>query len=266
MNEKAGWWPRAGAMLIDALILTAIALAVGITMSGAGASTDDATIAIYVVVFLASVTYSPLLMARKGDANGQTVGKQALGIRVVHSEGGEMTVPRGLLRDGLGKSVLGIIPFYTFVDVLVPLFDAEKQALHDKLGKTFVVPAATLPHSLGAATGDAPPAHPAWSAPPTYPRSGAPLPPAPNNVPPPPPPPSRSPSPPPPSFDKSPGPSLDKSPSPPPSFQKPSPPPSPAGPPDLGGFAPPSAPPPARPREDEDEDTRGPFGPWYDDD
>lgn len=240
MSERAGWWPRAGAMLIDALILTAIALAVGITMSSAGASGDESTVAIYIVVFLASLIYSPLMMARAGDANGQTVGKQALGIRVVHSEGGDMTLPRGLLRDAVGKAVLGIIPFYTFVDILVPLFDSGNQALHDKVGKTYVVPAATQAHGTGtSAPADTTAPHPAWSAPPAAPRDGAPLPPTHDHVPPPPPPP-------PPSLKKQPA--LPDSPS--------------EEQPDLGGFAPPSAPRPGQQREDDGQ--RGPYGPTHD--
>jgi uncharacterized RDD family membrane protein YckC len=240
---KAGWWPRAGAMLIDALILTAVALVVGIVAAASGASTDTATIAIYVAIFLATVIYSPLMMARPGAVNGQTVGKQALGIRVVHAEGGEMTVSRGLLRDGVGKALLGIIPFYSIVDVLVPLFDQQNQALHDKVGSTFVVLAdaeQAIATDRDLTPAEAP--HAAWSAP------SQPVPPAGSAVPSP-----FAPPPPPPPPDTAPLPPL------------PPPPPEPTEPPDLGGFAPPVAPAPA-PARDEDEDARprGPFGPSYD--
>jgi uncharacterized RDD family membrane protein YckC len=230
---KAGWWPRAGAMLIDALILTAVALVVGIVLAASGADTESATIAIYVAVFLATAIYSPLLMARPGAVNGQTIGKQALGIRVVHAEGGEMTVSRGLLRDGVGKALLGLVPFYSIVDVLVPLFDQQNQALHDKVGSTYVV-VADAERALAPDRDRTPAGAPAaWSAP------SQPVPPAGTT-----PPPFEPPTPPPP---------------PPP------PPREPAEPPDLGGFAPPVAPAPPPARDDEDDARpRGPFGPSYD--
>lgn len=146
---RASWWARAGASIIDALILVAVGIAVGIVAAVAGADGDGATVAIYGFVFVATIFYSPWLMAREGDVNGQTIGKRAMGIRVVHAEGGPMTFARGMMRDGVGKLVLGIIPFYTFVDVLVPLSDARKQAIHDKVGKTFVVLADAAPARPG---------------------------------------------------------------------------------------------------------------------
>ncbi|WP_302182713.1 RDD family protein [Paraconexibacter antarcticus] len=164
---RGGWWARAGASIIDALILVAVGIAVGIVAALAGASGDGSTIAIYGFVFVATILYSPWLMAREGDANGQTVGKRAMGIRVVHAEGGPMTFSRGMMRDGVGKLVLGIIPFYTFVDVLVPLSDARKQAIHDKVGKTFVVLADAQPARSGPGLG-------AFTPPPPPPPAPAP--------------------------------------------------------------------------------------------
>jgi uncharacterized RDD family membrane protein YckC len=142
---KAGWWQRVGATLLDGLLLSALGLVIGIALAAGGGNSNDATIIIYGVIFFASVVYGPLLMAREGDRNGQTIGKGALGIRVVHEDGHPMTFKRGLMRDGLGKALLGIIPLYTIVDVLWPLPDADNQALHDKVGSTYVVDAHQVP-------------------------------------------------------------------------------------------------------------------------
>jgi uncharacterized RDD family membrane protein YckC len=234
-HQKAGWWSRAGAALVDGLILLAVALGVGVVMAAAGASSGGATLGIYAVILLASLAYGPVLMAREGEVNGQTIGKHAMGIRVVHAEGGPMTLSRGLLRDGVGKTLMGIIPLYSFIDVLVPLVDRENQALHDKIGSTYVVLAAPA-ESPAAPGGDALPAPPhLWSAP------SAPVPPPPPPVGAPPAPPAGVPAAPPP------------------------PPPGPQEPPDLGGFTPPvPPPPPSPPAPDRDDDTRGPFGPSYD--
>jgi uncharacterized RDD family membrane protein YckC len=222
---KAGWWQRVGATLIDGLLLSAVALIVGIALSAGGTSSQDATIAIYAVVFFAALIYSPLLMAREGDANGQTIGKRAMGIRVVHADGHPMTISRGLLRDGVGKAILGIIPLYTIADVLLPLLDGDKQAIHDKVGSTYVVDAEQVPVMTRRSADEvtAPVPHESWAAP------SPPLPPAP-------------------AADE-PEPARDADREPP-------------APPDLGGFEPPvpPTPPPAR----DEERRRGPFGPSYD--
>jgi uncharacterized RDD family membrane protein YckC len=134
--ELAGWWSRVGAALIDGLILVIPLVVVAIIGAVIGSS---GLIAVgYVLLFLASLVYAPYLMAREGSDNGQTFGKSALGIRVVREDGQPMDFGKGVIRDFVGKTILGIIPFYSFVDVLFPLFDGRNQALHDKLGSTTV--------------------------------------------------------------------------------------------------------------------------------
>jgi uncharacterized RDD family membrane protein YckC len=223
---KAGWWQRVGATLIDGLILSGAALLVGVALSAGGASSGDATVAIYAVVFFASVVYSPLLMAREGDTNGQTIGKRVIGIRVVHEDGHPMTIKRGLVRDGFGKALLGLIPLYTFVDVFWPIPDGDNQAIHDKVGSTYVVDAHQVPVMTYRAD-----EHDGFGAP-VPPPPSAPTPPAP------PAPPATPPAAPPRA--------------------------EPEAEPDLGGFAPPVPPPPPVPSRSEDDEARGPFGPSYD--
>lgn len=223
---KASYGSRVGATLIDALILTAVALSIGIVIGVSGGGGDGTIISIYVVAIGASLLYGPGLMARGGDVNGQTIGKRAMGIRVVPVAGGPMTFGQGLMRDGVGKALLGIIPLYTIVDLLLPLADQQRQAIHDKVGSTYVVLASVTPGRPLAA-----PPQDAWSAP------------APTAVPPPPPAPPAPPAPP----------------------VAPAPDPSQA-PPDLGGFIPPGAPPPPPSSPEEDEPPRGPFGPSYGED
>src|SRR5829696_7712575 len=62
---------------------------VGIPVYALAAVIDsDGDWAIGLLYILASVLYAPLLLARGGEHNGQTLGKQLLGLRVV-SKGGE---------------------------------------------------------------------------------------------------------------------------------------------------------------------------------
>jgi uncharacterized RDD family membrane protein YckC len=91
----------------------------------------------WVVVQLA---YFPLLTARKGEKNGQTIGKQVLNIRVVPQAGGEVQMSTALMRETLFKAVInGFCGIIALVDYLFPLFDNKNQALHDKMASTFVV-------------------------------------------------------------------------------------------------------------------------------
>ncbi len=78
-------------------------------------------------------------MMRKGQNNGQTFGKQAVGIRVKRDTGNEIGFWYSALREILVKGILG--PLTLFIDYLWPLWDKRNQALHDKVVGTFVVDA-----------------------------------------------------------------------------------------------------------------------------
>jgi uncharacterized RDD family membrane protein YckC len=74
------------------------------------------------------------MMAR---TNGKTLGRMAMGIRVVRANGRPMTFAWAMLREVVVKALLfGIAASLTFglaslADVLWPLWDEENRALHD---------------------------------------------------------------------------------------------------------------------------------------
>ena len=138
----ASWWSRAGATILDFVIVWTPLVVV----TAIGGTTDDDTLgAVVIVAYLltlaAALLYAPVLMARAGDRHGQTLGKQALRIRVVREDGAPMTAGRGCLRELVGKVVLGVVTggVWTIVDNLWPLGDRRRQALHDKIASTLVV-------------------------------------------------------------------------------------------------------------------------------
>jgi uncharacterized RDD family membrane protein YckC len=107
--------------------------------------------ALGVLVFL-----RPLFMQRKGARNGQTLGKQWLGLRVVRVSGEPFGLGWGLLREFVLKvvalwvasSVAGALTFFLLgvggiapylADYLWPLWDDENRALHDMVAETRVV-------------------------------------------------------------------------------------------------------------------------------
>nr|MBA3380287.1 RDD family protein [Actinomycetota bacterium] len=73
----------------------------------------------------------------EGGASGQTLGKKALGIRVIDfSSGGPIGYGRGVVRY-LGRIVSGIV---CLLGYLWMLWDKEKQTWHDKFATSVVVP------------------------------------------------------------------------------------------------------------------------------
>jgi uncharacterized RDD family membrane protein YckC len=150
----AGWWSRVAATLIDGVVigigaLLIVALFGSVFSVGFFASDETGVVAVIVGLLLAFVAiaivallYAPLMMAR---TNGRTLGKMALGIRVVRASGGPITFGYALLREVVVKSLLfGIAGSLTFglaslLDVLWPLWDEENRALHDFVVNSRVV-------------------------------------------------------------------------------------------------------------------------------
>lgn len=148
----ASWGSRLAAWIIDALIVLAILGAIVwplIVFAGLSGGSTSGVIGVILagllgalVFFVASLLYAPLLMARW---NGQTVGKRALGIRVVRVDGRPIdfgaafvreSLVKGLLNAAIGALTFALLPL---IDYLWPLWDAENRALHDFLCATRVV-------------------------------------------------------------------------------------------------------------------------------
>lgn len=135
----ATWGSRAGAEIIDGLILIPVALillAVGFhgpaqAIVGGGAS----------------LAYNGML---DGGPDGQTIGKRVLRIRTVSADTGELIgVERGFMRGllPLALNVSGLLGIaaralatpVVLLDYLWPLWDPHRQALHDKIAGSIVV-------------------------------------------------------------------------------------------------------------------------------
>jgi uncharacterized RDD family membrane protein YckC len=159
-SEAAGWLPRAGSAIVDQLVCQAILLPVAILAIVVGLI--DALfsegpsrgwpgvldITVYATLITAAVT-GPYYVLMEGRRAGQTVGKMAAGIRVVdQATGGPISWSQAVVRWLVRLLFWVTVPVLTFgagimlplVDVLWPLWDERRQALHDKLARTFVVP------------------------------------------------------------------------------------------------------------------------------
>lgn len=111
------------------------AVAIGLVAVGLGA-----------LLFLAvAAFYAPLLMARAGKFNGQTWGKEWMGIRAVRDNGQPWTFGSAALREivvkglavTIASSLVPIVPL--FVNYLWPMIDDQNRALHDIAVSSHVV-------------------------------------------------------------------------------------------------------------------------------
>jgi|SRR6266853_3538914 len=127
-QAKAGFWIRFLAIFIDGVILFVInlILAAILNSSTTGRSGIQTLLGlIYYVFFWSSNSPWP----------GQTVGNKLLNIRVIKTDGSDLSLVVALIRYvGLVVSILVI-----FIGVIWAAFDPNKQGWHDKIAGTYVI-------------------------------------------------------------------------------------------------------------------------------
>jgi uncharacterized RDD family membrane protein YckC len=149
----ASWGSRVAAQLIDWVILLIPGAILAAIVIGAAIGDDDSswwaivgsTVLAVAIFALLSLLYAPLLMMRGGQRNGQTLGKQMLGITVVRDSGQPLGFGYSALREvvvknlavGIASSIIPFIPW--FLDNFWPLWDDQNRALHDMAVQTHVV-------------------------------------------------------------------------------------------------------------------------------
>jgi uncharacterized RDD family membrane protein YckC len=90
---------------------------------------------------------------------GQTIGKRALGIRIVRRDGRRASLARLLLLRMVVPGAVAMIPLVGALIVLVDvlfIFGDARRCLHDLLADTIVVTAASSEHATLSATRAAP--------------------------------------------------------------------------------------------------------------
>jgi uncharacterized RDD family membrane protein YckC len=150
----ASWGIRLAATVIDWLILVIPAAILGALILGSAFDDDSSAWAVIGTSILYSLLwavmvllYAPLLMMRQGERNGQTLGKQLVGIRVVRDSGEPMGFGWAALREvvvknllvAIASSILFLIPW--FLNYFWPLWDDQNRALHDMVVSTHVIKA-----------------------------------------------------------------------------------------------------------------------------
>jgi uncharacterized RDD family membrane protein YckC len=129
-GPRASFGRRLVAYLIDAILLGIV--------NGILASALDPALG-YSIGIVVGLAYFAIL---EGGARGQTLGKMALGIRVIDfGTGGPIGYGRGVVR-----YLARILSFIVFLlGYLWMLWDKEKQTWHDKIANSVVVPVQFYP-------------------------------------------------------------------------------------------------------------------------
>ena len=143
----ASWGRRAGAALLDGLILLLIVgvpllcLYILLLMTIEEQDADTILGLTWWMAFIVfSLLYFPLTMRRRGVHNGQTWGKQAVGIRVVNDSRERFTGGKAIVRELLVKGILmNLCTIVWILDCLSPLWDDRNQAWHDMICSTLVL-------------------------------------------------------------------------------------------------------------------------------
>lgn len=129
-GPRAGFWRRFAAAFLDGIIFSLLNIILK------GALSQGAAVAIGLV---AGIAYFTLL---EGGSRGQTLGKQALGIRVISFDtGGPIGYGRAFIRY-VGRIVSFVC---LLLGYLWMLWDKEKQCWHDKFAGDVVVPVSAYP-------------------------------------------------------------------------------------------------------------------------
>jgi uncharacterized RDD family membrane protein YckC len=131
-GPRAGFWRRFAAAFVDGILLGVVNFILRKIVGASGGS------GLGLLVSLAYFTYF------EGGATGQTLGKRALGIRVIDfGGGGSIGYGRAFIR-WIGRFVSAIA---LLVGYLWMLWDSERQTWHDKFANAVVVPVSDYPVS-----------------------------------------------------------------------------------------------------------------------
>ena len=142
VGQLAGYGARFFASLIDGILLGIAQFIVGLAFTlGPMALLRGQNLGLLMflplVQFLLQIMMTVYYYGIYQHNAGQTVGKKAMGIKVVDMVTGQTpSVGKFLLRDMIGKILSSLI---LMIGYLMPLWDPKKQALHDKIAGTVVI-------------------------------------------------------------------------------------------------------------------------------
>ncbi|MEX0791442.1 MAG: RDD family protein [Actinomycetota bacterium] len=131
----AGFWIRFGAFLIDAIILGIIGGIIGFIIGVAMGGDTDPVLAQGISGFIGFLIGVAYFVVMESSERQGTLGKAALGLKVVDMEGGRIPAGQAAIRY-FSKILSSLILLIGYVMIA---FTPRKQGLHDIIAKTLVV-------------------------------------------------------------------------------------------------------------------------------
>ena len=143
--RKATRGQRLGAAMLDGVLqlrwVVPIILVAARYNKANGLSSGSA-LAVWIVIGIAVALGLLIVNCILLHRNGQTIGKRALGIKVVRTDGSRIGLGRIFLLRFLPITLLGMVPMIgrlvSLADVLT-IFASERRCLHDMLADTIVI-------------------------------------------------------------------------------------------------------------------------------
>ena len=127
-GAKVGFWIRLVAIFIDGILLGIVTSILNLALNGNVQGRGG-------LQTLLGVLYYTYFWSSSSPWPGQTLGNKALGIRVVRTDGSDLSITQALIRYvGLVISIICL-----FIGVIWAAFDPNKQGWHDKIAGTYVV-------------------------------------------------------------------------------------------------------------------------------
>ncbi len=135
-KPKAGFWLRLVALMIDGFLVFLMQVVFGVLLAFAGSSSFGLQGSTSVLVQIFSIVVSLFYWIFFTGYCGQTPGKMLLRIQVVQLNGSSLGYGKAFYREVVGKFISGII---LCIGYLMAAFDDQKQALHDRMARTYVI-------------------------------------------------------------------------------------------------------------------------------
>lgn len=126
----AGFWIRFAAYFIDGVMLWLVNVAIAFLLLD-GYSSLQVSVPLQLFSVVLGIAYFAVMESSTRQA---TVGKMAVGIKVGNAQGGQISFANALGRY-FAKILSAIILLIGF---MMAGWDSKKQALHDKIAKTYV--------------------------------------------------------------------------------------------------------------------------------
>ncbi|QHI68399.1 RDD family protein [Tichowtungia aerotolerans] len=135
----AGFWRRFGAVFIDGLVMSIFSIPANIffqySMRRIAEGNKSPFIALAVIAYSSMLIIPAIYMIWLNGKYGATLGKKALGIKIIMSDGKPISYGRAIGRY-FSYMLSGLI---LNIGYLMAAFDGEKRALHDHICNTRVV-------------------------------------------------------------------------------------------------------------------------------